>query len=160
LKFLVDGMLGKLSRWLRILGCDVKYYNYASDDMMLNTAMNEKRTLITRDAELFRRAYSKGIEAFFVDSKKSVDKLAETAKYFGLKLEVDMSVSYCPICGGSLSNIDRKLILHRIPLGTSKKYTKFWICVDCGKIYWLGRHLEQINKTLEKAKLLKEKKFT
>jgi uncharacterized protein with PIN domain len=48
LKFIADGMMGKVSRWLRILGYDVKYENDALDDTILKIAVEERRILLTR----------------------------------------------------------------------------------------------------------------
>lgn len=153
-------MLGRFSRWLRILGCDVKYYNDASDDALLNLAEEETRVLLTRDAELFRRANSKGLGAFFVEGKSEAERLANLAKRFNLKLEVDMSVSRCPVCGSSLRRVDIDAVLDKVPSGTLKYYKEFWICDGCGKVYWQGAHWKKINETLNKAKMLAGKSAT
>lgn len=142
------------------MGCDVKYYNDASDDALLSIAEREGRVLLTRDAELFRRASSKGMKTFFVNGESVVEKLANMAKYFGIKLEVDMFASYCSMCGASLRSVESGAVLDKVPPGTLKHYTKFWVCDDCGKVYWLGRHWKKINETLDKAKALTEKDVT
>ena len=64
MKFLADGMLGKLSRWLRILGHDVKYSNALEDRELLVIAKKERRILLTKDLELCQRFAAKGLEAF------------------------------------------------------------------------------------------------
>ena len=55
MKFLADAMLGKLTRWLRMLGQDVEYSTKLSDDELLASAKAEGRILLTRDFELYQR---------------------------------------------------------------------------------------------------------
>lgn len=60
-------MLGKLTRWLRMLGQDVEYSNNMEDSELLVTAKREGRILLTRDFELYQRATGKNIEAFYLE---------------------------------------------------------------------------------------------
>lgn len=140
-----------------MLGCDVKYFNDASDDALLNIAWEEERALLTGDRELFRKASSKGVRAFLVYGESEVERLASVAQHFDIKLEVDMATSRCPVCGSSLSNVEREMVLDKVPSGTLRHYTDFWTCDGCGKVYWQGRHWKKISETLDKAKALTEK---
>ncbi|MCJ7719322.1 Mut7-C RNAse domain-containing protein, partial [Candidatus Bathyarchaeota archaeon] len=89
-------MLGKLTRWLRILGHDVAYSTKLDDDCLITVSKRERRVLLTRDLELFKRATAKGIDVFYVDGKTEEEKLARLAKRFGFSLDVDMTKSRCP----------------------------------------------------------------
>ena len=55
-KLYADVMLGRLAKWLRILGFDVLYSNDSRDEELLETCKSEGRVLLTRDTELARRA--------------------------------------------------------------------------------------------------------
>lgn len=156
--FVVDGMLGRLSRWLRLLGCDVKYYNDLLDDELLIVADKENRALLTHDLVLFQRANAKGLKAFFVEGEDEAEKLASVAQHFNISLEIDMAVSRCPICGASLYSSSKDAISTKVFVGTLKHYDEFWVCNGCGKVYWKGRHWEKITQTINKAKNLKEGK--
>jgi len=68
LKFLTDGMLGKLTRWLRMLGLDVEYTGSMDDKELIQEAKKENRILLTRDVELYRQAVAKGAEAFLIEN--------------------------------------------------------------------------------------------
>ncbi len=160
MKFIADVMLGRFSRWLRILGCDIKYYRDAKDSTLLNIVKEEDRVLLTRDAELFQRANLRGLSAFFVEGRSKVEQLANFAHHFNLKLEIDMSISRCPVCGSSLRNIERDAVLDKVPSGTLTHYDKFWICYECRKIYWQGAHWKKINETLTKVKMLINENIT
>ncbi|MFH0896773.1 MAG: Mut7-C RNAse domain-containing protein [Candidatus Bathyarchaeota archaeon] len=160
MKFVADGMLGRFSRWLRMLGCDTKYYRDASDDTLLDIAKEEDRTLLTRDAELFKRANLRMLRTLFVEGKSEAEQLANFARQFNFKLEIDMSISLCPVCGSPLHSIERDAVLDKVPSGTLKNYNAFWICDTCGKVYWQGAHWKKINETLTKTKMLIEKNVT
>jgi len=153
-------MLGRFSRWLRMLGCDVKYYNDASDDALLEIARRETRALLTRDAELFRKANADGLRAFFVEGESEEERLANIAQRLNLRLEIDMSTSRCPVCGSFLRSVGRDVVLDKVPSGTLKHYREFWVCEGCGKVYWRGRHWEKITETLNRAKRLTERNDT
>lgn len=150
-------MLGRISRWLRLLGYDVKYCNDTSDDDLLKIAGEENRTLLTRDLELFRRANANGLTAFYAESENKIERLNKITRRFGIELKVDLSTSRCPICGSVLRNVERDMVLDKVRSGTLKHYKKFWICEGCSKVYWRGRHWKKINETLNKAKMLTEK---
>jgi len=74
-KFIADGMLGKLTRWLRMLGQDVTYSAQFEDEELIVTAKKEHRVLLTRDSELYQRAVAKGVDAFCVDGRTEPEKL-------------------------------------------------------------------------------------
>jgi len=147
-KFLADGMLGKLTRWLRMLGHDVVYSVQFSDDELLELAKKEVRTLLTKDFELYKRAIGRGLDAFYVEGKSETDQLAEVAKRYGLQLSIDMNKSNCPLCNAPLQTALKDELMSKIEKNTYKFYDKFWRCSNCAQIYWQGAHWKQITKTL------------
>lgn len=148
-RFLLDGMLGALTRWLRICGHDAKYLRNVPDEELLRRADEEERVLLTRDRLLYRKAVKAGIEAFLVEGESDAEKLASVSRRFDL--ELDLKRSRCPECDGSLTIVDRKAVLSKVPPRTSKAYNEFWICRSCGKVYWKGSHWKNIVETVEEA---------
>jgi len=153
LKFLADGMLGKLARWLRILGHDVTYFRSVDDKNLITLAQSESRILLTRDQELAQQAINKGLNTFFVKGTDNGEILADLANYFGFTLEVELSVSRCPKCNMPIRLVSKESVLQEIPELTALNYNDFWKCIGCGQIYWQGGHWKLIKKTLEEAKL-------
>ena len=151
LKFITDGMLGKLTRWLRMLGHDVHYYRDADDKKLLELAQSEKRVLLTRDLELYQRAESQSVEAVFVEVATEAEKLACLASCFGFKLEIDLSVSRCPKCNKLIRAVSKDVVVNQIPELTSTYYDEFWRCPGCGQVYWRGAHWKKIEATLDEA---------
>ncbi|MBS7647133.1 MAG: Mut7-C RNAse domain-containing protein [Candidatus Bathyarchaeia archaeon] len=154
MKFIADSMLGKLTRWLRMLGHNVKYSNKLDDAQLIGIAKKERRILLTRDLELYQQATAKGVQAFYVDGPTETENLAKIAQKFGISLDVDMSRSRCPKCNTQVKPIPKEKVAGKVEENTYTHYNDFWECPKCGKIYWQGAHWTRIRKTLETAKEL------
>jgi len=153
LKFLTDGMLGKLTRWLRMLGHDVEYAGSMNDRALIEKAKKESRTLLTRDLELYQQAIARGAEAFLTESPNQTANLAKIAKRFKFQLEIDVEVSRCPKCNTRIKSVSKASVIDKIPKTTSSNYNEFWECPGCGQVYWRGAHWVRIEKTLREAKM-------
>ena len=151
MKFLADGMLGKLTRWLRMVGQDVTYSTKFSDNELLELAKKEKRALLTKDLQLYKRAIARGLDAFYVEGKTEPERLAEVSKRYGVPLEVDMDRSHCPVCNGKLEAATKEQVAGEVEKNTYKYYDQFWKCQNCGQIFWQGAHWKQITNTLNQA---------
>ena len=157
MKFLVDGMLGKLARWLRILGNDVIYSVEFDDSELLELAKKDERVLLTKDLKLYKRAISRGLDYYYVEGKTEPDRIAEVAKRYSLPLVIDMDKSHCPICNTKLAAASKEQLQNELEKNTFTYYSKFWKCSNCGQIYWQGAHWTQINNTLNQARAKLEK---
>lgn len=152
MKFIADGMLGKLTRWLRILGHDVRYSNNLDDASLIAASKKERRILLTRDFELYKQATGKGVDAFYVEGETGEEKLAEIANRFGIDLNVDMSTSRCPKCNSRVKPIPKNRVADKVGKSTFVHYEEFWKCQKCGQIYWQGAHWKGIRRKLEETK--------
>ncbi len=152
MKFLTDGMLGRLTRWLRMLGQDVAYSVKLNDGQLLEIAKAENRALLTRDFELYKRAIARGLDAYYVDAKTEAGRLAQVAERYGVSLEIDMDKSHCPICNTKLEVATKEQLADKLEKSTYTYYDKFWRCPNCGQIYWQGAHWKQITNTLARAR--------
>ncbi|MGW8288863.1 MAG: DUF5615 family PIN-like protein [Candidatus Bathyarchaeia archaeon] len=155
MKFIADGMLGKLTRWLRMLGHDVTYSTQLEDAELMAVAEKENRVLLTRDLELYQRASSKGIAAFYIEGKTEAEKLAELAERFRFPLTIDLTRSHCPRCNGRIRLTPKKLLTGKVEVNTLIHFEEFWKCSMCGRVYWQGAHWDGIRATLEEAKKTK-----
>ena len=149
MKFLVDGMLGGLARWLRILGQDVRYETSAGDNELLQIAENENMILLTRDTELSERAEARKLSSLLVVGDTEKERMAQVARAFRVRLDIRMAMTRCPECGSSLNEASKAELAGKVPETSLRLYNKFWICADCGKPYWLGSHWKQIRQTLD-----------
>ena len=152
IKFIVDSMLGKLARWLRILGYDTYYNPIISDEDILAKALSERRILVTRDRELAIRAEKIGIECFLAGTTNISDILSKLNRRYSIRLEIDFNSTRCPKCNAELALANKSEISRYCPEYILKKYDIFLICRKCNSIYWPGRHFKNILKTLEEAR--------
>jgi uncharacterized protein with PIN domain len=154
LKFVADGMLGRLARWLRLLGHDTKYSNSMEDRQLLAIAQKERRILLTRDLQLYQRATAKGLDAFYVEGQTQAEKLAHIAKRFDIRLDIDMTQSRCPRCNATVKSAQKEEIRKKVEENTFSSYNDFWICPKCKQAYWQGAHWPKIRKILDTANRL------
>jgi len=159
MNFLVDGMLGKLTRWLRMMGHDAVYMNDAEDKDLVTTAAKENRILLTSDVALFRLATTRGTDAYLVKGRTEAERLAGVAGRFKFDLSVDATQSRCPTCGSELKTESKEEVKGKVPETTFKVFNQFWACSnpDCGKVYWQGSHWENIGALLEKARKIQSR---
>ena len=138
--FIVDAMLGKLATWLRLTGNDAFYSTKVHDDELLRIALEQKRTLLTSDAILSRRAKEAGIEVMLV--RGTVDEeVASVFSKFGIAPEADPSKSRCTKCNGVLTHItneEKERIKGLVPDQTYRHYSEFWLCEYCKSVFFQG----------------------
>jgi uncharacterized protein with PIN domain len=160
MRFLVDGMLGGLARWLRILGYEARYDASAMDNNLLTIASEENMVLLTRDKELHQRAVAKKIVSVLVVGETEEERLAQMARAFGLRLETNMAETRCPECGARLIEKSKSDLADKALEESLKIHNQFWKCANqgCGKVYWVGSHWKQIRQTLEEAAKLSRSK--
>jgi uncharacterized protein with PIN domain len=151
-------MLGKLARWLRILGHDVTYSNPISDNELLRLAEKENRVLLTRDLQLYKRAIGRGLDAYYVEGKSESTRIAKVTDRYNLLLTINMDKSRCPICNTPIETILKEKIKDQVKEKTYANYNQFWKCPNCGQIYWQGAHWKQIQNTLIRAQEEKSQK--
>jgi len=150
MKFIADGMLGKLTRWLRLAGHDVIYIGDLGvpadeqDDVLISRAEGEKRVLLTCDVDLYRRARRAGSKSVFIKSNDVVGQLAEVSKRCGRKIRIRPENSRCPMCNSAIELAAKKEIEGKIPRAVFDAHREFWRCSSCGKIYWQGKHWKTI----------------
>ncbi|MBN1235740.1 MAG: hypothetical protein JW999_06780 [Methanotrichaceae archaeon] len=131
--YVVDLMLMRLGRWLRLLGQDVANPVGESDEELLHLAKKESRTIITRDKGLFKACPGADVQCVLIQSSAISDQLLEMADA-GVPLRLDPQ--RCTLCNGLLEEIEM--------LGTKK-----WQCLDCKKLYWEGGHWKKMERILQ-----------
>ena len=140
-------MLGKLARKLRILGFDTLYESSIEEEEVLEKAKG--RILLTRDKELYRRAVSRGMKAFYVKSDLWRSQLRELMLEFPLEREMK-PFTRCPVCNSELVEVDREEVREEVPEYVYKSVDEFKKCPVCGRIYWRGTHVDWIARDMEK----------
>ena len=149
MRFVADSMLGKLARWLRILGYDTAYDPFAEDDALLRQAEAEDRILLTRDVPLSERA-PEGC-CILVAHDKLDGQMAQLVQTLGLDLDRE-TFTRCLICNDPIVDVSRDAVRDRVPPYVFQTQTRFHRCPTCGRIYWRGTHLDRMSERLAKIK--------
>ncbi len=147
-RFVLDSMMGKEARWLRILGYDVIYNSYLDDNKIIKIIESSTRILITRDYRLFIKCIKYNLPAIYI-SKPGITRFLRTFnKLFFLHKNIDFKYSRCPECNGKLLKVWKKRIKSVIPTYIYIRHNIFYQCIECSHIYWLGRHIKNMQKFL------------
>ncbi len=144
--FILDTNLGRLARYMRLLGFDCLYQNDYDDDTVATLADKEQRTVLTRDRALLQRKIV--TRGYFVREVRPRLQVKEVLKRFDLYRLVD-PFSRCTRCNGTLEAADKQAIRHRLEPKTRKYYETFRICGSCGQIYWQGSHHQRSLRLIE-----------
>lgn len=142
--FLLDNHLGKLARYLRLLGFDTLYFNNRYDDVQLaQLAHDEMRILLSRDRGLLMRSLV--IYGFCLRTKDSLAQVQATINRYQLYDEIS-PWRRCLRCNGYLIPTAKEQILDRLEPKTRKFYDEFQVCQDCEQIYWKGSHFARLER--------------
>jgi hypothetical protein len=146
MRFVVDAMLGRLARWLRIMGFDVLYPRDLSDDELVALANKEERTLLTQDAPLLRE---KKVDGYLVRRHAWEDQVREVVDEFNLRDQVD-PFSRCPQCNHRLERVQKEQVAENVPKLVYEFQDQFYRCLGCHRIYWNGTHVQRMTRKLER----------
>jgi uncharacterized protein with PIN domain len=145
LRFVVDVMLGKLARWLRILGFDAAYANRAEDRELLQTARRERRVLLTKDHRLLESA--RNVRGLLIESDDWRAQLVQVLDALGLRRGV-RPFSRCIACNVGLKRLSREDAKNLVAPFVCEKAASFAICPACGRVYWPGTHFSDMDAKL------------
>lgn len=147
MKFIADNMLGRLAKWLRIIGCDVAYYRRIDDARLVELALEQGRLILTRDTLLIRRKMAKG-NFFFVTDDDYKEQLKQIVKQFSIDPYQDL-LTRCIECNTLLSDIDREHVRELLPEYVYENLRSFRTCRQCNKVYWPATHKDRIIEMLK-----------
>lgn len=147
LNFVLDVHLGKLARYLRLLGFNVMYSNQYSDQDLIKISTNEKRIILTRDVNLLKNKVI--THGYWIRNTAPKQQLKEVMFRFDLRSKI-LPFIRCLECNGLLELIEKKEILQKIPSQVSKNFENFHKCRNCHKIYWKGSHYDKMAVFVEK----------
>lgn len=148
-RFIADVMLGKLAKWLRMLGCDTLYFRETTDDLLVASALREKRQLLTRKTRLRQRNDIQDY-LFFISDDDPLQQLATVIAQYRLTIMPPAAFTRCLVCNERLIEISPGQIRSRLPDYVITTQKHFSICSRCKRIFWRGTHYENMKKTLER----------
>ena len=138
-RFVVDCNLGRLARYLRLLGLDCCYENNLDDGTIAEISRRQQRTVLTRDRRLLhRKAITHGL---FVRADNPKQQVREVLQRLDLYRTV-RPFTRCIRCNGMLMATPKSAVDHLLEPKTRQFYEHFYRCEQCGNVYWRGSHHE------------------
>jgi len=144
-------MLGRLARWLRVLGYDVVYLKKPVKGELWIKAKAEDRMVLTRNTHYQKK---QGFKVFLIKENKVIDQLAEVIKGLNLHINTEKLFTRCIDCNVSLSPIPKAEVKGKVPIYIYNTQKHFSYCPDCKRIYWWGTHGERFYKFLSEKGVL------
>lgn len=147
IRFVVDGHLGRLARYLRMLGFDTHYERCMGDAELARVSAREHRILLTRDRGLLKRKIV--THACFIrerDPWKQLQALVIRLDLFRLATPFKR----CIECNGLLTRVDKKAIEAQLDPNIRRHFERFNQCSSCARIYWEGSHYQRMQTLVQK----------
>jgi uncharacterized protein with PIN domain len=143
--FVADAMLGKLARWLRVLGIDVVYDPHLTDAHLLQCAEREGRVLLTRDRRL--ASWQGPARRLLIESSYYHEQVGEVVRAFRLAGRIEI-FSRCIRCNTPLRAVPRGLVAGKVPAYVFATQMAFKTCDACDRLYWNGSHRDNMLRQL------------
>ncbi|MCL7940535.1 Mut7-C ubiquitin/RNAse domain-containing protein [Halomonas sp. ATCH28] len=148
-RFLLDAQLGRLARYLRLLGFDCHYRNDIGNAELAARADKEQRVVLTRDRLLLKR---KRIRlAHYVRADEPWQQVEEVCREFDLR-PVSAPFTRCTHCNGRLAAVAKEAVIDRLEPLTRQYVDDFLQCEGCGRLYWHGSHVARMKERVERLR--------
>lgn len=149
-RFIVDNNVGKLARWLRLIGYDTLLFKQKDDSMMISIALNEGRVVLTKDAEFMKRRLvtSGKLKAVLIKQMEPRSQIREVVE--ALKLDYHFKpFSLCLECNQALVPRTREEVQSLVPPHVFITQTQYTQCPACHRVYWPGTHWQAMVRKLQ-----------
>lgn len=149
-KFIVDINAGKLAKWLRIMGYDAALFDDGDDSLMIATALDEDRIIVTRDTQIMKRRIitSGQLKAILLRSDKPEPQLHQVMDILNIGSCIK-PFSICLECNQLLVERSKQEVKDLVPPYVFKTQSQYMECPNCHRIYWRGTHWQAMNKRLD-----------
>jgi len=149
-KFIVDCNVGKLARWLRLMGYDARFFDGDDDSDLVAIAKTEGRVILSRDTRIMKRRLitSGQIKAVLIDSDQPERQIRQVVDTLGLDSRFK-PFTVCLECNQPLVEKAKDEVAELVPPYVFKTQNYFMQCPNCQRFYWRGTHWQAMMKKLE-----------
>jgi uncharacterized protein with PIN domain len=149
-KFIADNNVGKLARWLRLIGYDTLLFKQKNDGQMIKTALSENRVILTKDTQFMKRRLVTNGTLKTIHIKQDDPKLQAQEVVKTLNLNYHFKpFSLCLECNRALIVRDKQEVQNLVPTRVFETQTQYTQCPACHRIYWPGTHWQAMVKKLQ-----------
>ncbi len=149
-RFIVDQNVGKLAKWLRIMGYDTLFFDGSNDSRLVAIALAEGRVILTRDTQIMRRRVvtSGRLKAVLIHSDEPEQQMRQVMDTLNLDYQFK-PFSICLECNQPLVERSREQVKELVPPYVFQTQSQYMECPACHRIYWRGTHWQAMTKKLE-----------
>lgn len=148
-RFIADVHLGGLARHLRLLGFDTLWSNDLEDEQIIRVAAQQRRIILTRDRGILRNG--RVTRGYWLRHTGSLSQMKELVRALDLG-RAFRPYTRCLECNSLLGAASRLSVAGKVPLQVFLVYRDFRRCAHCGRIYWRGSHLQQLDRVIARAR--------
>jgi len=148
MKFILTKELGRLAKWLRILGYDTIYYDKDDKSRLIIISLRDERVILTREAKMSRFT---GVRLLQISEDFVEKQLEQVIKELGLEIDENRTFTRCVDCNELLVDIKKEAAKEKVPPYVFETQNEFKMCPDCRKVFWRGTHWELVKKFLKKV---------
>lgn len=151
LKFIADNNVGRLAKWLRMVGFDTLLFNGADDAEMVSTAKEEDRIILTRDTGIMeRRLITSGeVQAILIESDRLDRQVRQVVHILKISKSQIKSLTLCLECNRQLIPRTKAEVRDRVPPYVFKTQESFVECPQCNRVYWKGTHRQAMHRKID-----------
>lgn len=139
--FLVDRMLGRLVKWLRILGYDTAYLPQLSPQGLIREGHRQGRIVLTRDTCVLRQQDAPRV--IFVHHDLFRDQLKQVIASCHLDPLAQL-FTRCGQCNELLTRVKKEEIRDQVPEYVWQTQSEFHRCLVCHRLYWGATHRQHV----------------
>ena len=143
--------MGKLVKWLRLMGYDTRFFNGSNDSHLVATALAEGRVILTRDTQIMkRRVVTSGqLRAVLILNDEPELQIHQVIEALDLDCQFK-PFAICLECNQALEEREKEQVKDRVPPYVFQTQNQYMECPACHRIYWRGTHWQAMTKTLKK----------
>ena len=150
MKFIITGELGRLCKWLRIMGFDTSYFPEGERRELIIESLQEERVVLTRDSKM--SVYS-GVRMLHIKSDFVEDQVKQVVTELKIKPDRGKFFTICVICNNLLKKIKKLDVKDKVPPYVYQTQSTFMKCGICNRIYWQGTHWTNVGEFVDKLKI-------
>jgi len=139
-------MLGKLAKWLRIMGYDAYYQSCFKGGARSGPVTAGGRLLLTRN----RAEIALISNSFLISSNQVKDQLRELQDAALIASDRSQWFTRCILCNTVLNQAETEVARERVPdYVYSQNMSSIQNCPSCQRYFWPGSHKEKMIRQLK-----------
>jgi uncharacterized protein with PIN domain len=140
-RFVLDVHLGRLVRYLRMVGFDCLYDASFTDEEIIRISLTEERIILTRDKGILKNGSV--THGLYVRSDDPREQFGEIASRLHLG-DLFKPFIRCTLCNEPIEPVTKESVLEKLEPLTKMHFSAFYRCTGCKRIYWKGSHFSRM----------------